>query len=82
MDAPVDEVADTIRTAGLANQKAPRIQNALHTIQNERGSLSLDFLNELPVAEAEAWLTAIKGVGRKTAAIVLLFSLGRPAFPG
>ena len=45
------------------------------------GELSLEFLKEMPVEEAKAWLTAIKGVGPKTAAIVLLFSLGRPAFP-
>lgn len=81
MDAPVDEVAEAIRSAGLANQKAPRIQGALRTIEAERGELSLDFLNDLSLAEAEAWLTHIKGVGRKTAAIVLLFAFGRPAFP-
>lgn len=81
MDAPTEEVADAIHTAGLAHQKAPRIQAALRTIERERGDLSLDFLRDLPVNEAEAWLTSIKGVGRKTAAIVLLFALGRPAFP-
>jgi endonuclease-3 len=81
MDAPVEEVAEAIRTAGLANQKAPRIQEALRTIERERGELSLDFLRDMPVAEAEAWLTQIKGVGRKTAAIVLLFAMGRAAFP-
>jgi endonuclease-3 len=81
MDAPTDEVAEAIRTAGLANQKAPRIQEALRTIERERGELSLDFLRDMPVAEAEAWLTGIKGVGRKTAAIVLLFAMGRAAFP-
>ncbi len=43
--------------------------------------MSLDFLKEMSISEAKSWLTAIKGVGPKTAAIVLLFSLGMPAFP-
>lgn len=80
-DADVDEVIEAIRPAGLANQKGPRIQNALRIITDERGELTLGFLADWPTDEAKAWLTAIKGVGPKTAAIVLLFSLGRPAFP-
>lgn len=80
-DADADQVIDAIRPAGLANQKGPRIQEALQRITKERGELSLDFLGEWPVDEAKAWLSSIKGVGPKTAAIVLLFSLGRPAFP-
>lgn len=80
-DADVDDVIDAIRPAGLANQKGPRIQEALRLITEERGELSLDFLGEWPVDEAKEWLSSIKGVGPKTAAIVLLFSLGRPAFP-
>jgi endonuclease-3 len=79
-DAPTQEVIEAIRPAGLANQKGPRIQEALLKISEERGALSLDFLAELPLEEARAWLTGLKGVGPKTAAIVLLFSLGRPAF--
>ena len=67
--------------AGLANQKAPRIQAALRQIEDEIGELSLDFLAEMPLDEAKSWLTGIKGVGPKTAAIVLLFAFGRPAFP-
>ena len=80
-DAPTGEVVQAIRPAGLANQKGPRIQLVLREITRERGSLSLDFLNDLPPAEASAWLTRFKGVGPKTAAIVLLFALGMPAFP-
>jgi len=80
-NADVDQVIDAIRPAGLANQKGPRIQAALHRIAEERGELTLDFLADWPLEEARAWLTAINGVGPKTAAIVLLFSLGRPAFP-
>lgn len=81
INAPEEDVRDTIRSAGLANQKAPRIQNALRRIQQERGELSLDFLDELSLDEAKQWLMSIKGVGPKTAAIILLFAFGRPAFP-
>lgn len=80
-DAPEAEVIEAIRPAGLAKQKGPRIQAALRAITAERGVLDLDFLKSLPVAEARAWLTRFHGVGPKTAAIVLLFSLGLPAFP-
>lgn len=81
MNAPAGEVIAAIRSAGLSNTKGPRIQNALRAIYRERGELSLDFLAQMPLDEALAWLTSLEGVGIKTASIVLLFSLGRPAFP-
>jgi endonuclease III len=80
-DAPAKQVIAVIRPAGLANQKGPRIQAALKAITRERGSLDLRFLADLPPDEARQWLTRFNGVGPKTAAIVMLFSLGRPAFP-
>ncbi len=80
-DARKAEVIAAIRVAGLANQKGPRIQNVLREITRERGNLDLGFLQDQPMEEARAWLMKFKGVGPKTAAIVLLFSLGRPAFP-
>jgi endonuclease-3 len=80
-DADVDDVIAAIKPAGLANQKGPRIQQVLRSISEERGSLNLDFLKGLPVEEARAWLTKFNGVGPKTAAIVLCFSLNMPAFP-
>jgi endonuclease-3 len=80
-DADEDSVIQAIRTAGLANQKGPRIQSLLRAITEERGSLDLAFLEELPDAEVHRWLVDFKGVGPKTAAIVMLFSLGKPAFP-
>ena len=80
-DGPVEAIEQAIRPAGLAQQKAPRIKGALQFITQERGELSLDFLKDMPVDEAKAWLTQIKGIGPKTAAIILLFSLGMPAFP-
>jgi len=80
-DADTDEVIEAVRVAGLANQKGPRIQNVLRQITEERGSLDLSFLEDMPIEEARDWLTRFKGVGPKTAAIVLCFSLNRPAFP-
>jgi len=80
-DADPRSVIEAIRPAGLANQKGSRIQNVLRQITAERGSLDLSFLKDLPVEQARAWLTKFPGVGPKTAAIVLLFSLGLPAFP-
>lgn len=80
-DAPLDEVIATIRPAGLANQKGPRIQQVLCRITEERGALSIDFLADIPLEEARAWLVSLNGVGPKTAAIILLFAFNRPAFP-
>lgn len=80
-DAPSSAIIDAIRPAGLAPTKGPNIQAALRQITQERGMLSLDFLNEMPLEAARQWLVGLKGVGPKTAAIVLLFALGRPAFP-
>jgi endonuclease-3 len=80
-DAGTEVVIEAIRPAGLANQKGPRIQEALRLITQQRGELELEFLADWPVQEAKDWLCSINGVGPKTAAIVLLFSLGRPAFP-
>lgn len=80
-DAPVQEIEDVIRPAGLAKQKAPRIKNALHYITEQCGSITLDFLQDMPLDDAKTWLTRIDGIGPKTAAIILLFSFNRPAFP-
>ncbi len=77
----VDDIAQAIRSGGLAQVKAKRITQALHEIKNRRGSLDLGFLADLPLAEAKSWLRELPGVGPKTAGCVLLFSLGRPALP-
>ena len=81
IDAPTAELEDTIRAGGLARTKAPRIQGVLRLIIERRGSLDLEFLRNLPLREARDWLAALPGIGPKSAAIVLLFSLGRPALP-
>jgi len=80
-DAPLPAVEEAIRPAGLANQKAPRMQAILRQITAERGKIDLDFLREEERESAHAWLNRFNGVGPKTAAIVLQFSLGIPAFP-
>jgi len=80
-DAKTKDVIEAIRPAGLANQKGPRIQQVLKAITEERGSLDLSFLKDLSVDDARGWLTKFNGVGPKTAAIVLCFSLNLPAFP-
>jgi len=81
LDAPTHELADAIRPGGLANIKAPRIQEVLRLILQERGALNLDFLYDMPVEEAKAWLSGFKGVGPKTAACVLMFACGMPVLP-
>jgi endonuclease III len=80
-DAEPSIVVDAIRQAGLANQKGPRIQKVLKDITQMRGELNLAFLADLPDEDAREWLLQFKGVGPKTAAIVLQFSLGKLAFP-
>jgi len=80
-DAPEEEIADAIRIAGLSQQKAASIKRALEHLSKERGELSLDFLRNMDVEEAKGWLTSIKGIGPKTAAIILLFALDMAAFP-
>jgi endonuclease-3 len=81
LNAPVDELAYTIRVGGLGPQKAPRIQAALRRILEERGDFNLDFLAEWPVDQALEWLIGFNGIGPKTASIVLLFCFGKAAFP-
>lgn len=80
-EAPTADVAEAIRPGGLSESKAPRIQEVLRTLAAEHGAISLDILQDLPDAEARAYLRSLPGVGPKTAAIVLCFALGRPVLP-
>lgn len=79
--APVEDVVEAIRSGGLANIKAPRIQAVLDEVVERRGDTDLRFLADMDLEEAKSWLTSMNGIGHKTAACVLLFSLGRPAMP-
>lgn len=81
LDAHVRKVRNSIRPGGLAGIKAPRIQNALRIIYEREGKLSLARLKKMSSAEVMEYLTGIPGVGAKTAACVLLFSMGRPVMP-
>ncbi len=79
--APVGQIARAIRSGGLAKQKAPRIRAIIRQIVDEHGSATLDFLDRMTVEQATDYLLRFDGVGPKTAACVLLFSLGKPVFP-
>lgn len=79
--APTVDVADAIRMGGLSNVKAPRIQQILSAVHESVGDYSLKFLDELSVEDARDWLQRLPGVGPKTAACVLLFSLGHAIMP-
>ena len=79
--APIEELTDVIRPAGLANQKAARIQASLATIREERGDHSLEFLSRMEPLAARDWLTRIDGIGVKTASVVLMMSFGMPLMP-
>ena len=80
-DASIDDIEVAIRRGGLSKTKAPRIKSILNEIREELGSFDLSFLAEMPLKDAKAWLINLKGVGPKTAAIILCFSFGMPAMP-
>jgi len=81
MDAPASEIEDAIKVGGLAKQKSARLKAMLQTIGEREGKLDLERICKMPRDEALAYLYAFKGVGEKTAAIVLLFCCGEPVFP-
>ena len=80
-DGDAEKISEAIRTGGLAKVKAPRIKAILRQIRDERGSLDLDFLKDLPLEEAKTWLKRLPGIGPKSAAVILCFALGMPAMP-
>jgi endonuclease III len=92
-DAPVDEIEEAIRPGGISKVKSARIKQILAAIsetaprpgsappRSPAGPLSLDWLASQPVVDAQRYLTSLPGVGRKTAACVLLFALGMRDVP-
>jgi endonuclease III len=72
-DAPVEEVEEAIRPGGISHVKSERIQRILRALPED---LDLSFLRDMPIEDARAYLCELPGVGRKTAACVLLFSYG------
>ncbi|MCJ8165606.1 endonuclease III [Pontibacter sp. E15-1] len=81
LNADVDELADAVKTTRYPGQKAPQIQQTLRLIKEDRGEISIDFLQDMPVEEAMAWLTRLPGVGLKTATLLLLFNFRKPVLP-
>ena len=80
-EADQDELADVISDVGLMNQKSKRIQRSLRYITEETGGeYTLAFLDEMDTDDAQEWLTDIKGVGPKTANVVLNFHFEKPTF--
>lgn len=79
--APAVAVADVIRSGGLANTKAPRIQAILRAVHEREGRYDLSWLGDASDELARAYLRSLPGVGPKTAAVVLSFALGRDAIP-
>jgi endonuclease-3 len=82
-DAPVDELEEAIRPGGISKIKSARIKAILEAVTETApgGELFLDWLRDLGVPDAQAYLTGLPGVGRKTAACVLLFALGMHDVP-
>lgn len=79
--APVEYIAQVIKSGGLSRIKAVRIKQILNKIGEEQSSLSLNFLSSMDMSEAKNYLVALPGVGQKTASCVLLFGLGEPSLP-
>jgi endonuclease III len=81
VDERPGDVADAIRSGGLANTKAPRIQEILKEVREREGAFDLSVLRTLDDAEARSYLTSLPGIGPKTAAVVMSFALGRDTIP-
>jgi endonuclease-3 len=75
-DAPVEEIEEAIRPGGISHVKSVRIKAILEAIGEDGRDLDLSWISDAPVAESQAYLCALPGVGRKTAACVLLFAYG------
>ncbi len=74
LNAPVEQIEEAIAPCTWPEQKAPRVQATLRAVKERCGEFSLDFLGELSVPEARAWLESISGIGPKTSAATLAFS--------
>lgn len=81
MEASLEGLVRTIRVAGLAHQKARRIQDVLRWVQGRFGKLDLDGLRSITNEGIEETMGGLKGIGPKTLHCLLLFGLGREAFP-
>lgn len=80
-EAPAERIVDLIRVAGLGHTKAARMKQILAILRDKFGSYSICELKNWDAAKAREFLVSLPGVGVKTAACVLVFDLGVPAFP-
>jgi endonuclease-3 len=80
-DATVSQIREPISFAGLGNQRARKIQKIVRQIRRDTGDVSLNLIKAMPSDDAEAYLTSLHGVGKKTARCILMYSLRRPVFP-
>ena len=80
-DAPPRKIAAAIRTGGLAERKSAAIRGFLRALRRERGDTRLDFLGEMTDEQVYGFLCGHKGIGVKTASIILCFGCGRDVFP-
>ena len=80
-DAPAEQIADAIRSAGLANQKSVRIREILRWARRTYGSFDLDFICDLGPEKVREILIPLKGVGIKTISVILMFTCGKDIFP-
>jgi endonuclease-3 len=81
LEGKTKSIVSAIRPGGLAEQKARRIREILHWIKKREGRLSLSFLKEMDSEEIKKTIGGLKGIGPKTLHCLLLFGLGREAFP-
>lgn len=81
LSASLDRLKKVMKPAGLSNQKAPRLVVILQKIKNDHGALSLQWLNRLDDEAVERYLTSLKGLGKKGARCIMLYSLGRKVLP-
>jgi endonuclease-3 len=79
--APVEHIAQAIKSGGLSRLKAVRIKQILEEIERQQGRINLDFLEAMDVSQAKDYLMHLPGVGPKTASCVLLFALGKACLP-
>ncbi|HGE71498.1 TPA: endonuclease III [Candidatus Poribacteria bacterium] len=81
LSADVKELAETIRIGGLAGQKSVRIKQVLKWLKDNYGKLNLDFICDMDTTDAIQLLTSLKGIGLKTANVLLCFACGKETFP-
>ncbi|HEV7858173.1 MAG TPA: hypothetical protein VGO91_06050 [Pyrinomonadaceae bacterium] len=79
--ARIETIAETIRSGGLANQKASVIKSLLRQIKEKHGTLELGFLHQMSAGEAREYLKQFRGIGPKTIACTLLFACRKDVFP-